>query len=200
MRVLGLDPGMQRLGFAGVTRSDADSIYELITYGLISNPRSADSKFNEHLTKSIHQIADDLPRVIDIIRPDIIVSEYVPVGRLGSNTELVVAAITTCKVVAYQFGIPWHDVGANTVKVKFTADAKATKVRIRNEVFDRFPIVEERHIKIKKEQKQAGDKAEGLPFDVFDAIAIASVGLDIHGNQDLPAVQEGEESEAVHAA
>lgn len=185
---------MLRLGFAGVAQGEQ---LELITFGLISNPRDPASKFNEHLNKSIHQVTDDLPKALDLIRPDIIVAETVPVGRLGSNTELVVAAITACKVIAHQFGIPWYDIGATTVKKDFTGDMKASKVTVRNAVFDLFPIVEERHTKIKREQKSQGKKMEGLPFDVFDAVAIAVVGVNIHGNQDLQSVQEGEEGEAV---
>lgn len=189
---------MLRLGFAGVAQTE-DNI-ELITYGLISNPRNPTHKWNEHLNRSIHQVTDDLPRVLDLIRPDIIVAETVPAGRLGSNSELVVASITACKVIAFQFGIPWHDVGANTVKKQMTDDAKASKVKIRNAVFAQFPVVEERHLKIKREQKSEGEKMEGLPFDVFDAIAISVVGVKIHGDKNLSDLPEGKEDQAVLTA
>lgn len=104
MKILGVDPGLIRLGFGAVNYKDQE--FDLITYGLIANPRKVDQSFNDHLTAGIHQIANDFPRIIDLVDPDYIYAETVPPGRLGSNSDSVMAAITVCKVIAYQFGIP----------------------------------------------------------------------------------------------
>ena len=187
MRVLGIDGGMTRLGI-GAVRQEGDS-FRLITHGLIHHPRDPERTFNEHLNLGIAQIVNDLPRLLDLVNPEIIVSEFIPAGKLGANDSLVIAAVTTCKVIAFQFGIPWHDVAASTVKKELTGDGRATKVTVRNAVFDIFPLVEIRHQQMKAEQKQGGEKAVGLPQDVFDALGIAVVGANLYGNKDVPEVQ-----------
>lgn len=165
---------MTRLGIGAVAVKD--DTMTLLTYGMIAHPRDPNHKYNEHLNSGIRQIVDDLPKLIDLLSPHAICAETVPVGRLGSNTELVVAAITTAKVIAYQFGIEWHDFGANTIKKEVTGDGKATKTKVRNSVMAQFPQVADRHKEMKKEQKLAGEKVEGLPADVFDAVASAITG------------------------
>jgi Holliday junction resolvasome RuvABC endonuclease subunit len=193
MRVLGVDPGMTRLGI-GAIQVDGDSV-SLITHGLIANPIDPTLKdqprwFNTHLDRSIAQIATDFPRLLDIVQPDLIVAELVPVGKLGSNDALVIAASTTCKVIAFQFGVEWFSVGASTVKKGLTGNHRATKTQVRNAIFDMFPVVEQRHQLLKAEQKADGEKAEGLPFDVFDALAVAVVGVKEYAKQAVQAVPE----------
>ena len=173
-KVLGIDQGMERLGFGSLSKVDSEII--LGSYGVIANPRNAGDAFNIHLNRGIEQITNDFPRLISMAQPDFICAELVPPGRLGANTELVVAAITVCKVIAFQFGIEWHDLAANTVKKEFTGDAAASKAVIKRRVIELFPQLEDRHKALKKEQREAGLKSSGLPPDVFDAIAIAHVG------------------------
>lgn len=178
MVILGIDPGNNRLGYSGLSST------ELIVYGMIHNPRGAE-KFNQHLNASIVRISDEFPIVIDSINPDLIAAETVPVGRLGSNSELVVAAITVCKVIAHQFGIPWKDLGANTVKKEVAGDGLASKAKIKNAVFGYFPALEDAHKNKRKNEKLAGEKVVGIPQDQLDAIAVGIAGLIIYGNKDL---------------
>lgn len=169
---------MSRLGL-GAVQVEQDEI-ELITCGVIEHPRLAGSLFNEHLASGIQQIADDLPRFIGMANPDAIAMELVPVGRLGSNDALVVAAATTCRVIAHQFGILVIDVAASTVKLELTGDGRATKAKVRNTMLDAFDTLAEKHTALKLEQKTAGEtRPEGLPQDVFDSVAIAIVGARI---------------------
>lgn len=174
MRVMGIDPGMVRLGLACV--EVLDGTVDLVTYGMISHPRDASLTFNEHLAAGIHQLADDLPKFIGMTNPDYIAMELVPVGRLGSNDALVIAAASSCRLIAYQFGIPVLNLAATTVKKELTGDGKATKVKIRNTITSAFSNIDERHKLIKQQQKEAGEKPEGLPADIFDACAIAVIG------------------------
>lgn len=180
MIVVGVDSGLTRLGL-GAVKIEGDEL-DLLTYGMIAHPRSSDSKYNAHLNEGIRQIVDGFPRFLDIAHPTFIVGETVPPGRLGSNSELVVAAITSCKVIAFQFGIDWYDIAANTVKLQVTGDGRATKAKIRNTILDSFPLMAERHTKMKKEQKKDGEKAVGLPQDVFDAVAVAIAGARKHAS------------------
>lgn len=190
MIVVGIDGGMVRLGLAAVSIQNGE--IDLLTYGLIANPRGEES-FNEFLTDGITQITNDFPRFIDLTRPNLIVSETIPAGKLGSSDSQVIAAVTTCHVLAIQFGIPWRNVAANTVKKEFTGDYRATKTLVRNTVLDMFPTIATRHAEEKRTQKEAGEKKRpGLPQDAFDAIAIAVVGARIVNgeNQQAKEVQE----------
>lgn len=183
MNVVGIDGGMVRLGLGAV--SIQNGAIDLVTYGLISNPRG-EEPFNEFLTTGITQITNDFPRFIDLVKPGLIVSETIPAGKLGSSDSQVIAAVTTCHVLAIQFGIEWRNVAANTVKKELTGDYRASKTLVRNTVLDMFPdTIALRHAEEKRAQKEAGDKKRpGIPQDVFDAIAIAVVGARIVNRKD----------------
>jgi len=187
MRILGIDPGFRRLGYACVNAGESLS---LETYGVVENTRLAATKFNPHLNSGIEHLAVKVPKLLHETDPGYIVAEIVPAGKLGSNDSLVIAAITTCKVIAYQFGVTWIDVAANTLKKELTGDGKATKARVKNEVLSLFPEVDEAHILLKKSQKAEGEKATGFPQDVFDAIAAAVVGVKLLNGKEVQEVQE----------
>jgi len=193
MNVLGIDGGMTRLGLGALNVQGAN--FTLITHGLIYHPRDPEMTFNEHLNTGISRIVNDFPRFLDLVRPDIIYAETIPAGRLGSNDSLVIAAVTTCKVIAAQFGIEWRDIAASTVKKQFTGDGRATKTVVRNTVLGLYPLVAERHALLKAEQKEHGEKPTGLPQDVFDALAIATVGANKHvTNSQAEEMQELQEA------
>jgi Holliday junction resolvasome RuvABC endonuclease subunit len=171
---------MARLGI-GAVEIKAGRV-SLVTHGVIRNPRDPELTFNHYLNTGIAQISNDFPRILDLVKPDLILSEYIPAGKLGSNDALVIAAVTTCKVIAHQWGIEWRDIAANSAKKQLTGNHKATKTLVRNTVFELFPLVEARHMAVKAEQKERGEKADGIPQDTFDAIGIAVVGAKLYGN------------------
>lgn len=180
----------------GAIQVTGDEI-ELVTCGMIAHPREAGSLFNDHLASGIHQIADDLPRFIGMFEPDVIAMELVPVGRLGSNDALVIAAASSCRLIAYQFGIDVINLAASTVKKGVTGDGTASKAKVRNAMLAAFSNLDEKHAALKREQKAAGEKAEGLPQDIFDAIAIAVVGARVHADKEVQEVQEDSEANTV---
>jgi Holliday junction resolvasome RuvABC endonuclease subunit len=174
MRVLGIDPGHTRLGLGLVKIVDGE--IQFVAHGLIGHPRDEGVKFNVHLNDGIHQATVEFPKALHLLKPNTISAEIVPAGRLGSNSELTVAIITVCKVIAFQFGIPWLEYGANTIKKIVTGNDKATKAAVRRALIALFPAVGELHQAEKERQKKAGEKADGLPFDVTDALAAAYTG------------------------
>jgi Holliday junction resolvasome RuvABC endonuclease subunit len=164
---------MNRLGFGAVENGEE---MILLSWGMIQTPRYGQT-FNEYLNEGIANIADMFPKVVMQSDPDVIFAEIVPVGKLGSNSELVVASITVCKVIAHQYGIPWLDIAANSWHTELLGEGvKATKAKVRNAVFYHFPPMADKHKKLKQEQKDEGDKAEGFVPDITDAIGIAIVG------------------------
>jgi Holliday junction resolvasome RuvABC endonuclease subunit len=198
MNIVGLDGGMLRLGVGAVRVSGGE--VELLTFGLIHNPRDDNQKWNEYLAEGVERISMEFPKLINMTRPHLIVSETIPPGRLGSNSELVVAAVVVCRVIAFQFGIEWKNVGAKKVKETVTGDDKATKAKVKNAMLEMFPTVQRRHIQLKAEQKEVGVKAVGLPQDVFDALAVSVTGVEIYGNKAMQEVQEGASINAILAA
>jgi Holliday junction resolvasome RuvABC endonuclease subunit len=190
VKILGLDPGMERLGFGAVK---FDGEMELLKWGMIQTPRYG-QKFNEYLNEGIINIADLFPKVVMQTDPDVIFAEIVPVGKLGSNSELVVASITVCKVIAHQYGIPWFDIAANSWHTELLGEGvKSTKAKVRNAVFYHFPPMADKHKKLKEEQKNEGDKAEGFAPDITDAIGIAIVGTQRINDTDSAETTQQEE-------
>lgn len=173
--ILGIDPGLIRLGWGSVEVKGEE--LSLGLSGLIAHPRDTDAPFNQYLNEGILQITEKFPVILSCVRPDVIYAETVPAGRLGSRSELVVAAATACKVIAFQWGIEWKDVAANTVKKIVAEDGKATKAQVRNAVLEAFPPIKIAHKRAKEDQKAEGVKRpEGIAQDVFDGIAVAISG------------------------
>jgi len=178
VRVLSIDPGFTRLGWANLILEKGELSLGLT--GIIGHPRT-DESFNEYLDDGIAEIAEEFPVILSITTPELIFFENVPPGKLGSRSELNIAASTACKVLAFQWGIPWIGIGANTVKKELTGDGTATKAVVRNTVMELFPVLNQQHKEVKLEQKKAKEKATGIPQDLFDAVAIGVVGLKLHG-------------------
>ena len=168
---------MQKLGYGAVS-TDKEEL-NLYKFGMIHTPRT-DQAYNEFLNEGIRHITTEFPRILMYTEPDVIVAELVPPGRLGSNSELVVAAITVCKVIAFQWGIEWRDIADSTWKAKVVGRREATKAQTRNTVFSYFPNMADQHKLLKKQQKADGLKAEGFPADITDAIAVSIAGTIIY--------------------
>ncbi len=174
MIVVGIDGGMIRLGLSAVNVTESQ--LDLVSYDLIGTPRG-EGTYNGFLTEGITKITNQFPRFIDNARPDLIVSETIPTGKLGSNDSQVVAAVTTCHVLAVQFGIPWVNMAASTVKKIVTDDGRANKTLIRNTMIDMYPELGVKHAQEKDAQKKEGlKKRPGLAQDYFDAVAVAVAG------------------------
>lgn len=179
MKVLGIDPGQKRLGLASISIKNGEM--RLDNCGVLHHERGETQKFNDYLNEGIFQICEVFPQMLHAVKPHFIMAEIVPTGRLGANTELNVAAITVCKVIAWQWGIDWYDIAANTVKKTVTGDGKATKAKIKKAVVERFPNIK---IDINIFKQKEGGQPEELPQDLYDAIAIAWAGLMIYDQQE----------------
>lgn len=176
MRVLGIDPGVIRLGLGVVETDEETRDTNLLYFGYFSHPRT-ELAYNDHLNSAISTLTQTFPKILHDFAPNKIAAELVPVGRLKSNSELVVAAITVCKVIAFQWGIPWTDYGANTIKKEVTDNGLATKAEVKNSIQKLFPELVKAHKEEQVKQKAAGEKkASGLPWDVYDGVAIALCG------------------------
>lgn len=187
VNVLGLDSGFVRLGFGSLRDG------KLFRYGLICHPNDGTLEFNNYLDSGIHQIVDMFPRLLSMVEPDLVVGETVPVGKLGSSDSTVVAGITTCKVITYQWGIPWMNIAASTVKKRVTGNGRATKAQVRNALISMYPALGDHHKQMKQQQKEAGVTVKGLEDDVFDGIAVAIAGSQLYAETRRPEDNPAEE-------
>lgn len=182
--ILGIDPGNKRMGVA-ILNLKKDGIVSLNHAEVLFHENENNLKFNQYLNEGIYQLCDRFPLLLHTHRPDFIISEIIPVGRLGANTELNVAAITVCKTISWQWGLDWFDIAANTVKKIVTTDGRASKAKVKHEVVARFPHLETMNDELKKQQKLEGLSATGLAQDLYDAVAIAVAGAELHSQGKL---------------
>lgn len=175
-RYLGIDPGMERLGY-GVVSSEGD--LELIKFGMINTPRT-NQDYNEYLNEGIIHITNEFPKILALTEPDLILAEYVPPGKLGTRSELTAVSSAVCRMIAHQWGIEWRGIADSTWKSKVVGKRDATKAQTRNAVFSHFPSMADQHKLLKKQQKAEGLKPDGFPADVTDGIAIAIAGTMIY--------------------
>lgn len=179
--ILGVDPGAMNFGWASISL-EANEI-SLGLCGLIQTPRSEYPGYNDYLDACVAQISEQFPVILSLVQPDLIYSEFVPPGRLGSRSELVTAASSVAKTIAFQWGVEWHGIAASSWKKIVLDDSTATKARIRNHMLDCFPSLAQRHKQQKEEQKAEGEKAVGIPQDVFDSLGVAIAGCKLYNDK-----------------
>ena len=168
MKVLALDPGALRMGWACV--SHTDNQYTLIASGVYGLERPEGEAFQLYRRRLIAHWCRHFPIWLEQLEPDQVVSEVIPAVGGGNfvaatQSELAKTVVTTCQVIAHFKDVPWGEWAANTVKKNLTGSGKATKVAVRNAVISVFPELEPR----KKELTEVADES--------DAIGIALVAM-----------------------
>lgn len=172
-RVLALDSGAERMGWAVLSRDGKrfkDSIAHMGSgyFGVAREPNKSSGKktdFQPYRLSLLDFWIENAPDLIRRYKPTEIVSEIIPaVGGdnfvVATQSHLALCAITTVQVIAKQHGIPVRQVGATSVKKAIGGNSEATKVQVRDGVFKILPELEDR----KKEWTKI--------FDVSDALAI----------------------------
>lgn len=138
-----------------------DSGPELVESGIYGLSRKPDEKYHAYRLRLIDYWVSQTDKMLRRRKPDVIVSEIVPIKGFSdpSQAYLAGAAITAVHAVASLRKVNHKVVSAASVK-KSVARHKATKVQIRNAVIEAFPELEPR----RKEWTKI--------FDESDAIAI----------------------------
>lgn len=172
MSVLAFDPGAKRCGWGCLDR-DADGSLVLRGYGHLGLLQDGLS-FQEYRLEVIQRFCMDAETLLDLYEPDVVVSEILPVVGGGNfvtatQSQLAATAITTIQTVAASRDIPLRQIAANTVKKAVGGKSGASKVAVRNGVFEAFP-----HIR--------PAKLGNWVIDVSDAIAVGLTYLqETHG-------------------
>lgn len=168
MRVLGLDPGALRMGYACI-EADGPSYY-LAASGIKGLARGENEDFQDFRLRLIDYWCEQFPTILDLWRPNLIVSETVPAVGGGNfiaatQSELAKTAITTCQAIAFLNSYEWKQIAANSIKKRLTGNAKATKVGVRNAVIEIFPELAPR----KKELTTYADESDAIGTSLVGA-------------------------------
>ena len=147
MLVLGIDPGLERIGYGAIRREG--SHYQVIDYGLIETPRIA---LPDRLRLAHEQVASLLKRV----QPDALATERL-VFAVNKKTAMDVSkALGVVLLASSQQGLPWSEYTATQVKLSAVGMGNARKEQVQYMI-----------------KQILGLKEIPKPDDVADALAIA---------------------------
>ena len=152
LRVLGVDPGLVRTGWALVT---ADGGTTVLDAGLIAPDPSA--PFEARLAQGFAAFA----AVLGEQQPDLVVLEDIYTAPGHPKSALLMAHMRGVLCLAvHQHGIALRSLTASTVKQRLTGNGRASKEQVRGMVFQLCRLPPQR-----------------VRADVTDAIALAIAGL-----------------------
>ena len=147
MIILGIDPGLERIGY-GVVRTEGSRL-TAIDFGLILTPRIA-------LPDRLKMIHDEALKVVDTHQPDALVTERL-LFTVNKTTAMDVAkGLGVVMLAASVRGVPWNEYSPPEIKQSVVGVGNADKKQVQYMVA--------RLLNLKEAPK---------PDDVADALAIA---------------------------
>jgi Holliday junction resolvasome RuvABC endonuclease subunit len=162
MKLLAIDPGFKRFGYA-IFNDKAD----LLLHDVYSTrERDKDEKYQSYLNSGIESMYHWFIDLLEEHQITNIIAEIIPPisnkGNFGISPQLplVISVLAVCKILAYEDEINWKDVSARSVKSMIVGDSSASKAVIRRAVLAEYPEVQKK--------RKLGD----IPFDETDAICI----------------------------
>jgi hypothetical protein len=162
MRILAFDPGANRMGYAAIDLGPKEVKSKTDSSGIGGLDQNKDETYQDHRLRIIEYWAHFAQNLISEFKPDIIANEIVPPtgGNMANmiHRQKAMAAITTVQVIAFQNNIPIKQVAASTVKKAIGGSGKATKIAVRNGVFELIPSTE----RFKNEWKTVHDHSDAF--------------------------------------
>jgi len=152
MKILGIDTGILRIGYAAL----ADS--ELLECGMWSPPSDIDAAN----AQTIDKLRKQYPETVDTIKKYKITHlavEQVPMQQFQGRDK-VVAIEVMMRCIAIQYDLFYKEITPRVVKQRATGDSKASKADMKAQAIKDFPEIAE---------------MGKLSFDTYDAINIAHV-------------------------
>lgn len=146
MRILGIDPGYDRVGICILDK--IDNHYKYVFSCLISTDKSMD------LYNRIIEISEDLNQIIKKFNPDQAVVEKV---FFSNNQKTAIDVAQSRGVICFHCvknGIPVLDVSPSQMKLAVTGDGKASKEQVKEMVF--------RQLKLKASGKVIDDSIDAI--------------------------------------
>lgn len=165
MRVLALDPGAKRLGWAIISGGGENPVY--IASGILASERAEGESYQDYRLRVMNAAVSWIEEQLACFMIHEVVMEIVPVKGFNDMGQayLALSVISAITGVCMTQGYKVQQIGATTVKARVGGTKKATKVRLRNVVWQYFPQLRKKAPEWKK------------VFDESDAIAIALAHL-----------------------
>jgi crossover junction endodeoxyribonuclease RuvC len=147
MIILGIDPGLERIGYGFVSREG--STLKPVAFGLIQTPRIA-------IPDRLRLIDEEVLKLIEQYKPDTVATER-QLFAANKTTALDVAkALGVILLACGKAGLPWAEYTPPEVKLAVVGNGAADKKQVQ------FMV-----------SKLLGLKEAPKPDDVADALAIA---------------------------
>ena len=147
MLILGIDPGLERVGFGVVRR--VGSKLECLEYGLIKTPKIA-------LPERLLMVHEGVVELIDKHKPDAIATERLLFTKNVTTAMDVAKSLGTILLASSKTGVPWTEYSPPEIKQAVVGHGGADKKQV--------TFMVRRLLALKEDPK---------PDDVADALAIA---------------------------
>ena len=147
MIILGIDPGLERVGFGVVVRDG--SRLTPVKYGLIQTPRIL-------LPDRLRMVHEQVSELIDELHPDTIATERQLFTVNKTNAMDVAKSLGVVLLATSLKGLPWKEYSPPEIKQSVVGNGNADKKQVQ------FMVT-----------KLLGLKEPPKPDDVCDALAIA---------------------------
>ena len=147
MKILGIDPGLERIGWALVQREG--SRLTALEYGLIQTPRVA-------LPDRLRLVHDQACELFDRSAPDALATERQLFAANKTTALLVAHALGVVLLAGSQRGLPWTEYSPPEIKQAVVGNGNADKKQVQ--------FMVQRILSLAEPPK---------PDDVADALAIA---------------------------
>lgn len=122
MRVLGIDPGLQKTGW-GIIESEGHAL-KFLSCGLIKT----DAK--DEISKRLFVLAEGISGIIETFKPNCVTIEETFVNKNPASSLKLGMARGALIVVPAKFGIDVHEYPTNLVKKSVVGSGHASKVQI----------------------------------------------------------------------
>lgn len=165
--ILAIDPGAKRLGWA-ILSNDPNDQLRYYASGIVECIRGDTETYQDYRRRAMKQAVVWFNDIDIKYNFKEVVTETLPVKGFNDMGQayLALSVVSAVQGVATHLGHPLVQIGATTVKARVGGTNKATKVRVRNSVWQAFPALQ-------KSKHQEWKKV----FDESDAIAVGLAHL-----------------------
>lgn len=159
MRVLGIDPGLERMGFGVVDK--AGSKLTPIKWGLIHTPRIP-------LPQRLLLIEEQLDALIQEVKPDAFATERLLFAQNKTTAMDVSKALGVALLVAARHHLPWAEYSPPEIKLSVVGTGTADKKQVEYMVVRLLSL---------KEKPKPDDVADALAIAITHALRLGPLGV-----------------------
>jgi len=147
VRILGIDPGLERVGYGVVDRKG--SRLTAVEFGMVETPRIA-------IPDRLRQIYDEINALIERTQPDAVATERQLFAANKTTAMDVAKALGVVLLATQRRGLPWSEYSPPEVKLAVVGQGNADKKQVQFMVAKLLSLTQ-----------------APKPDDVADALAIA---------------------------